>query len=169
MSPANASSTSVRSWAKNWSERLRVSARPVRTCCTSMPRSKRPEQMRVKAMRSRCFGSMFAWILNTKAVNSGEVGLDDAPVAARARGGGGAKSMKQSRNGSTPKLFMALPKNTGRDLAGAEALAGRSALPATSSSSSLGQELPVRFLADRFDEASGSSRRDDALSALRAP
>ena len=33
-----------------------------------MPRRKRPETTRIIATRSRCFGSMFAWILNTKPV-----------------------------------------------------------------------------------------------------
>jgi hypothetical protein len=43
---------------------------PVRTLCTFMPRVSRPEQMRRKATRSRCAGSMFAWILKTNPLNS---------------------------------------------------------------------------------------------------
>ena len=39
-----------------------------------MPRANCPEQMRTKAMRSRCCGSMFAWILNTKPEKVGVVG-----------------------------------------------------------------------------------------------
>jgi hypothetical protein len=40
---------------------------PVRTCLTFMPRVSLPEHSRANAMRSRWFGSMLAWILNTKA------------------------------------------------------------------------------------------------------
>ena len=36
-----------------------------------MPFLNGPEQMRAKAMRSRCFGSMFAWILKMKPENCG--------------------------------------------------------------------------------------------------
>ena len=43
---------------------------PVRTCCTFIPRSKRPEQTRRKATRSRCARSMFAWILKTNAAEA---------------------------------------------------------------------------------------------------
>ena len=44
--------------------------------------------MRTKATRSRCFASMFAWILNTKPVNCSSVGFDDAGgrLARRRRG-----------------------------------------------------------------------------------
>ena len=41
---------------------------PVRTSLAFMPRSSVPEQTRTKAMRSRWFGSMLAWILKTKAL-----------------------------------------------------------------------------------------------------
>src|SRR5665213_2441211 len=40
------------------------------------------------AMRSRCLGSMFAWILNTKPVNDGSVGLMRPAVDSRGRGAG---------------------------------------------------------------------------------
>ncbi len=111
MSPEKASSMTVRSWAMNWTGR--ASVEPSRRTCVQrlMPRWNLPEQMRTKAIRSRCRGSMFAWILNTKPEKPGA----SAP-ARRSRScgrGGGASSTKRSRNGSTPKLFMALPKNTG--------------------------------------------------------
>ena len=40
----------------------------VRTWRTFIPRSKLPEQIRMKATRSRCALSMFAWILKTNAL-----------------------------------------------------------------------------------------------------
>ena len=49
-----------------------------------MPRLKVPETIRMKAIRSRCCGSMLAWTLNTKPVTSSRVGLD-RPVARRLR------------------------------------------------------------------------------------
>ena len=49
-----------------------------------------PEQMRTKAMRSRCRGSMFAWILKTNPEKPGSVGCDHPPARPCAgRGGGG--------------------------------------------------------------------------------
>ena len=74
MSPAKAWSTWERSWARNCTERERVRGLPVRRCWTFIPRSKRPEHTRRNAMRSRCWGSMFAWILNTKPENASAVG-----------------------------------------------------------------------------------------------
>ena len=73
-SPGYASSTELRSCARNCCGAARRTIFPVRTCCTFIPRSKRPEHTRTNAMRSRCRGSMFAWILNTKPVNSGSSG-----------------------------------------------------------------------------------------------
>ena len=46
-----------------------------------MPRSNLPEQMRTKAMRSRWFLSMFAWILNTKPLKSFSTGSTSSPVS----------------------------------------------------------------------------------------
>ena len=66
----------------------------------------------MKAMRSRCAGSMLAWILKTKPLS-----LDSSLVTSRevvARGpGAGALSTKASSSGVTPKLLIAEPKNTG--------------------------------------------------------
>ena len=90
MSPENASSTRVRSWAMNCTGRVSDRVLPVRTCCTSMPRLNLPEQMRMKAMRSRCWGSMFAWILNTKPEKSGS-SASSGPM----RGGAGARRLGQ--------------------------------------------------------------------------
>ena len=74
--------------------------------------SKTPEVMRMKARRSRWRLSMFAWILKTKPVKVESTGSSSksSPFAFAWRGaGGGASSMTARRNGSTPKLFTALP------------------------------------------------------------
>ena len=44
---------------------------PVRTSFAFMPRVSLPEHSRANAMRSRWFGSILAWILNTKALMRG--------------------------------------------------------------------------------------------------
>ena len=63
----------------------------------------------MKATRSRCFGSMFAWILNTKPEKFGASGAIGTPWLRR--GAGGAEcSTKPSRSNCTPKLLSALPK-----------------------------------------------------------
>ena len=49
-----------------------------------MPRVYLPEHRRMNAMRSRCTGSMFAWILNTKPVSCLLQRLDVALRAWRA-------------------------------------------------------------------------------------
>ena len=46
---------------------LKVISLPVRLFRTFMPRVSFPEHSRAKAMRSRWFGSMFAWILKMMA------------------------------------------------------------------------------------------------------
>ena len=94
MSPEKASSTTVRSCAMNCTGRVSDRLLPVRTCCTSMPRENLPEQMRKNAIRSRCCGSMFAWILNTKAEKSGRVG----GRAARSRSCGSAAAAPGRRS-----------------------------------------------------------------------
>jgi len=63
-------------------------------------------------MRSRCAGSMFAWILNTKPLNFGWVGSRGPSLVWR-EVGAGASSRKASRKGRTPKFVIALPKNMG--------------------------------------------------------
>ena len=82
-----------------------------------MSRSKRPLLMRRKATQSRCFGFMFAWSLKTLALKRGSVGRTSVRSPSRvvaARGvGRGARSMKASKSGSTPKLVRAEPKKTG--------------------------------------------------------
>ena len=55
---------------------------------------------------------MFAWILKTKPENVAVVGLDD-PVRALPRPRRRRELDEPSRNGSTPKLVIALPKKTG--------------------------------------------------------
>jgi hypothetical protein len=63
-------------------------------------------------MRSRCAGSMFAWILNTKPVNFSSSGVTTRVTVGRGSGGG-AHSTKASSTSRTPKLLIAEPKNTG--------------------------------------------------------
>ena len=112
MSPGQASSTFVRSWAMKIVALERTISLPIRWWKTFIPRVNFPEQIRKKAIRSRWARSMFAWILKTKpekAVSSGET---IRVIAARGPGGG-AISTKASRSSRTPKLLMALPKNTG--------------------------------------------------------
>ena len=111
-SPANASSTSSRPWPMSSVECASRTGLPVRASTASAPRSKRPEQMRRNATRSRWSGSMFAWILKTKPEKSARAG-SIGPAAGLARAGAGASSRKRSRNGSTPKFVSALPKNIG--------------------------------------------------------
>ena len=53
-----------------------------------MPRVSLPEHSRAKAMRSRWFGSMLAWILNTKAVMAPSSASTRRVSAACARGAG---------------------------------------------------------------------------------
>src|SRR3977135_2527588 len=50
--------------------------------------SKRPEQMRTNATRSRWRGSMFAWILNTNPVTRSSVGFTIPESLSRGCGGG---------------------------------------------------------------------------------
>ena len=54
------------------------SSLPERTTFRRMPRSKWPEATRTKAMRSRCAGSMLAWILKTTPLNFFSSGCDGA-------------------------------------------------------------------------------------------
>ncbi len=66
----------------------------------------------MNAMRSRCCGSMFAWILNTKPVSLSSLGVDLALLVSRGSGAG-ACFAKCASSSSTPKLEIAEPKNTG--------------------------------------------------------
>ncbi len=102
----------ARSWAKKNCGAESEIGLPVRTSFAFMPRLSLPEQTRMKAMRSRWFGSMFAWILNTKPVIFGSVGAT-ARVSASWPRGGGATSASPSIRSRTPKLRKAEPKKTG--------------------------------------------------------
>ena len=112
MSPGQASSTCERSWAMNTVALLKLISLPMRWCMAFMPRVNLPEQMRKKAMRSRWAGSMFAWILKVKPLKVSSAGSTMRVVVARGPGGGDS-STKASSISRTPKLLMALPKNTG--------------------------------------------------------
>ncbi len=63
-------------------------------------------------MRSRCDGSMLAWILNTTPVNLGSSGRTSRCIAGRGPGDG-ARLTSASSTSCTPKLLMAEPKNIG--------------------------------------------------------
>ena len=84
-SPGKASSTVSRSAPNAVVAYFVVSSRPLRSHVTVMPRSKRPEQMRAKARRSRCDGSMLAWTLNTNAENAASSGRGSPLMSTRAR------------------------------------------------------------------------------------
>ena len=84
----------------------------VRTTFTFMPRVSLPEHTRMKAMRSRWLGSMFAWILKTMPVMAFSV-ASTVRVAAFWLRGGGACAISASRMSRTPKFLSALPKYTG--------------------------------------------------------
>ena len=55
---------------------------------------------------------MFAWILKTKPLKTSSSGRTSR-VSVAYGCGGGAHSTKASISSSTPKLFNAVPKNTG--------------------------------------------------------
>ena len=79
-----------------------------------MPRSNLPEQMRMKAMRSRWALFMLAWILKMKPENSSRQGSTASPVRLSTRASGvGVRRRNSCKKGSTPKLVSADPKNTG--------------------------------------------------------
>ena len=111
-SPAYASSAIERSCAKKNCGADSVIGLPVRASRAFMPRLSLPETSRANAMRSRWFGSMLAWILNTKAVMafSWASTLRVLDICAR---GGGASAPSASSRSLTPKFFRAEPKNTG--------------------------------------------------------
>jgi hypothetical protein len=68
-----------------------------------MPRLNLPEHSRMKAMRSRCCGSILACTLKMKPVTSGRSGEIGAGSAGCGRGGG-AKSAIASISSVTPKI-----------------------------------------------------------------
>ena len=112
MSPATASSAISRSWARNMTGALTFTALVDPTGSRRMPRLKWPEHSRTKAMRTRCFRSIFAWILNTKPDNGFSVGTTSRETVSRACGAG-AHSTNESSSGRMPKLLTAEPKKTG--------------------------------------------------------
>ncbi len=62
-------------------------------------------------MRSRCLGSMFAWILNTKPEKGASAGCTTRSPPSRGCGGG-AHCVSASRISCTPKLLIPEPKKT---------------------------------------------------------
>ena len=86
MSPANASSSSSRRCDRKLTTVFGRSSLPERTTFSRMPRSKWPDATRTNAIRSRCAGSMLAWILKTTPDELRLVGRDLAlDRGARAR------------------------------------------------------------------------------------
>ena len=112
ISPGNASSASSRSRARNITALCTFIVFPVLTCFSFIPLLKCPEQTRANATRSLCFASMFACILKTKAETFLSVG-GTILVWLGCGLGFGANSAIPCNNSLTPKLFIALPKNTG--------------------------------------------------------
>ena len=112
MSPGKASSTPARLRAWNSIALPTRRSRSLRCRRTRRPRSKRPETMRTNATRSRCAGSMLAWILKTRPVKPASAGSTVRSVAARGCGGG-AISTNVSSIASTPSPPRAMPKKTG--------------------------------------------------------
>ncbi len=108
-----------RSGPNTWWAYLVVKGLPVVAWVRTMPRSKRPEHTRMKAMRSRCDVSMLAGTLNTNPENGASSG---PPPSSSGRGAGeGTRSTTASSRKRTPKLVSAEPKNTGVDCAGGTA------------------------------------------------
>ena len=71
-----------------------------------------PLHILINAMRSRCALFIFAWILNTNAEKSSDIGSTSSLTVSLAIGE--VVSCKNcSKNGSTPKFVSAEPKNTG--------------------------------------------------------
>ena len=102
-----------------------------------MPRSKWPLAQRTKAMRSRCAGSILAWILNTTPLNLGSTGSTTRWMAALAPGCG-ARSTSASSTSRTPKLLTAEPNSIGVCVPCRKAsLSKAGEAPSTSSISSL--------------------------------
>ena len=150
--------------------RLMAKGRPVRTWLTSMPRVNRPEQTRTKATRSRWLGSMFAWILKTKP-EKWSLSASIVPVVLCRGRGAGARSTNRSRNGSRPKLVIALPKKTGESLPARNASLSNG-VPAVSRRAISSQQLLVAALAEAgahvgVVEAAGP-RGGHALAAVHA-
>ena len=109
-SPAKASSASERSCAKKNCGACSAMVLPVRTSLTFMPRVSLPEHTRMKAMRSRWLGSMFAWILKTMPVIAGSL-ASTVRVGGLLRCAAAARSaISASSRSRTPKFRSALPK-----------------------------------------------------------
>ena len=112
-----------------------------------MPRSKRPEQIRANARRSRWAGSMLACTLNTNAENPAS--SDRGAPSASSRGeGGGARSITASRIIRTPKVVSAEPTNSGVESPARKEPRSTSA-PTASSSRSRRARWPTRAFLGR--------------------
>ena len=99
---------------------------PLRALVTFMSRSKRPEQTRRKATRSRWRGSMFAWILKTKPANSARSG-GTGPCSPWRGPGGGAELEEGVEEGLHAEVRQGAAEEDGGDLARAGTARGRTA------------------------------------------
>ena len=112
MSPAYASAARSRSPAIKVTASEMLTFLPIRTWSIFIPWLYLPDTIRIKAIRSRCLGSIFAWILNTKPENFSSSASTWRSAVSRGWGAG-AHAVKPSNIWSTPKLPSAVPKNTG--------------------------------------------------------
>ncbi len=133
MSPAKASSAAWRSAAMKVSASAMRISLSRRTWYMRMPRLYLPEHRRMNAMRSRCCGSMFAWILNTKPVSLPSI-ASTSRCTVSCLSGAGACVAKCASSSSTPKFEMAEPKNTGVCLPARYSATSNSAVPPRTSS-----------------------------------
>ena len=122
-------------------------------------------------MRSRCRGSMLAWILKTKPENAAVVRRRPARPRLRRGAAGRECSRKPSSSSCTPKLLTALPKKTGVSLPGQHRRAGRTPRPrrrASPASSQHGRgRSPRRAARARPGRARPARRHRRAVGAAR--
>ena len=165
-SPAKASSAMERSWAKKNCGAESVTGLPVRTSFARMPRWSLPEQTRMKAMRSRWFGSMFAWILKTNPVILASSAVTVRVAAACARGEG-ANSAIASMRSLTPKSLSALPNRTGVRWPSRKACLSKGFRPSTARWSS--SRASARSCSGRSPATRASSGPETAIASASLP
>ena len=112
----------------------------------------------MKASRSRWALFILAWILNTKAEKS-SLNTSTSPWSLTRGRGGVVMRRNSSRNGSTPKVVRAEPKNTG-DRVPFRTASMSNSRPAPSSSTS--SRRAAAFCAPIMSSSAGSSRATSA-------
>ena len=167
ISPANAVSSNSRRWLMKLTTVLGRISLPLRTTFRRMPRVNSPLVTRKKAMRSRCAGSMLAWILKTTPENFFSSGVTTRCMAARGAGAG-ARSTSASSTSCTPKLLMAEPKNMGVCLPlrnSSRLNSGDAPFNSSSSSCACVNSAPKRLLASALSRPDKISSSPPALSS----